>query len=69
MHTSKDVYLINTLRFVSIKEATQIYDAILPESLNSPEMKETTAYKSYLGFATRATPPKNARKFKKPASP
>ncbi|GJU22116.1 hypothetical protein Tco_1155458 [Tanacetum coccineum] len=42
MHTSKDDYLINTLRFVSVKEATQIYGA---------------------------TPPKKARKFKKPVSP
>ncbi|GKC73900.1 hypothetical protein Tco_1119783 [Tanacetum coccineum] len=69
MHTSKDDYLINTLRFVSAKEATQIYGAILPESLTSPEMKETKAYKTYLGFATGATPPKKAIKFKKPASP
>ncbi|GKC95063.1 hypothetical protein Tco_1160505 [Tanacetum coccineum] len=56
-------------KFVSAKEATQIYGAILPESLTSPEMKETKAYKTYLGFATGATPPKKARKFKKPASP
>ncbi|GJV59363.1 hypothetical protein Tco_1465463 [Tanacetum coccineum] len=68
MHTSKDDYLINTLRFVSAKEATQIYGAILPESLTSPKIKETKAYKTYLGFATGATPPKIARKFKK-ASP
>ncbi|GKE65742.1 hypothetical protein Tco_1519903 [Tanacetum coccineum] len=58
MHTSKDDYLINTLRFVSTKEETQIYGAILPESLTSHEMKETKAYKTYLGFATGATPPK-----------
>nr|GEZ66135.1 hypothetical protein [Tanacetum cinerariifolium] len=51
MHTFRDDYLINTLRFVSTKEATQIYGAILPESLTSPEMKETKAYKTYLGFA------------------
>ncbi|GKE46430.1 hypothetical protein Tco_1477688, partial [Tanacetum coccineum] len=69
MHTSKDDYLINTLRFVSAKEATQIYGAILPKSLTSLEMKETKAYKTFLGFATGATPPKKARKFKKPASP
>ncbi|GKC16261.1 hypothetical protein Tco_1013043 [Tanacetum coccineum] len=68
MHTSKDDYLINTLKFVSEKEATQIYGAILPESLTSPEMKETKAYKTYLGFATGATPPKIARKFKKASS-
>ncbi|GJV29898.1 hypothetical protein Tco_1386346 [Tanacetum coccineum] len=48
MHTSKDDYLINTLRFVSAKEKTQIYGVILPESLTSPEMKETKAYKTYL---------------------
>ncbi|GJR53168.1 hypothetical protein Tco_1403689 [Tanacetum coccineum] len=47
----------------------QIYDAILPESLTSLEMKETKAYKTYLGYATGAKPPKKARKFKKPASP
>nr|GEU72683.1 hypothetical protein [Tanacetum cinerariifolium] len=65
MHTSKDDYLINTLRFVSAKEATQIYGAIHPESLTILEIKETKAYKTYLGFTTRATPPKIARKFKK----
>ncbi|GJS48011.1 hypothetical protein Tco_0598132 [Tanacetum coccineum] len=48
IHTSKDDYLINTLRFVFAKEETQIYGAILPESLTSPEMKETKAYKTYL---------------------
>ncbi|GJY70795.1 hypothetical protein Tco_0474498, partial [Tanacetum coccineum] len=32
-------------------------------------MKETKAYKTYLGFATCTTPPKKARKFKKLASP
>ncbi|GJV89275.1 hypothetical protein Tco_1533213 [Tanacetum coccineum] len=69
MHTSRDDYLINTLRFVSAKEETQIYGAILLESLTSPEIKETKAYKTYFGFATGATPPKKAQKFKKPASP
>ncbi|GKC83665.1 hypothetical protein Tco_1139382 [Tanacetum coccineum] len=68
MHTSKDDYLINTLRFVSTKEATQIYGDILPESLTNHEMKETKGYKTYLGFSTGAIPPKIARKVKK-ASP
>ncbi|GJT06402.1 hypothetical protein Tco_0840864 [Tanacetum coccineum] len=68
MHTSRDDYLINTLRFVSIKESTQIYGKLLPESLTSPEMKESKAYQTYLSFSTGATPPKIARKFKK-ASP
>ncbi|GJY23464.1 hypothetical protein Tco_0397122 [Tanacetum coccineum] len=68
MHTSKDDYLINTLRFVSRKEASQKYGVVLPECLTSPAMKESKAYKTYLGFATGAVPPKAARKFKK-ASP
>ncbi|GKC61426.1 hypothetical protein Tco_1089024 [Tanacetum coccineum] len=51
-----------------IKEASQIYGAVLPECLTSPEMKESKAYKTYLGYATGAVPPKIARKFKK-ASP
>ncbi|GKA49613.1 hypothetical protein Tco_0742686 [Tanacetum coccineum] len=55
--------------FVSAREETQIYGDILPESLTTPEMKETKAYQIYLSFATGATPPKKARKFKKPASP
>ncbi|GKC86675.1 hypothetical protein Tco_1147324 [Tanacetum coccineum] len=69
MHTSRDDYLINTLRFVSANKESQIYGARLPESMTSPEMRETKAYKTYLGYATRVTPPKKARKFNKPASP
>ncbi|GKC62867.1 hypothetical protein Tco_1095465 [Tanacetum coccineum] len=69
MHTSRDDYLINTLRFVSTKEEYQIYEARLPKSMTSPEMQETKAYKTYLGYATGVTPLKKARKFKKHASP
>ncbi|GJX99286.1 hypothetical protein Tco_0356305 [Tanacetum coccineum] len=69
MRTSKDDYLINTLRFVSAKEESQMYGAQLPKSMTNHEMRETKAYKTYLGYATGATPPKKARKFKKPASP
>ncbi|GJX97157.1 hypothetical protein Tco_0352955 [Tanacetum coccineum] len=65
MHTSKDDYLINTLRFVSTKESTQIYGVILPECLTSPMMKDSKDYKTYLGYATGAVPPKMAQKFKK----
>ncbi|GKB80890.1 hypothetical protein Tco_0947785 [Tanacetum coccineum] len=68
MHTSKDDYLINTLRFVSRREASQKYGAVLPKCLTSPEMKESKAYKTYISYATGVVPPKVARKFKK-ASP
>ncbi|GKB00979.1 hypothetical protein Tco_0829023, partial [Tanacetum coccineum] len=60
MHTSRDDYLINTLRFVSAKEESQIYGARLSKSLTSPEMQDTKAYKTYLGYATGVTPPKKA---------
>ncbi|GJS60825.1 retrotransposon protein, putative, unclassified [Tanacetum coccineum] len=69
MHTSRDDYLINTLRFVSAKEESQIYGTRLPKSLTSLEIQETKAYKTYLSYAIGVTPPKKARKFKKPASP
>ncbi|GJW11910.1 hypothetical protein Tco_1577737 [Tanacetum coccineum] len=68
MHTSKDDYLINTLRFGSRKEASLKYGVVLPDCLTSPAMKESKAYKTYHGFATGTVPPKAARKFKK-ASP
>ncbi|GJX62035.1 hypothetical protein Tco_0294935 [Tanacetum coccineum] len=55
MHTSKDDYLINSLRLVSAKVSTQIYGAILPECLNSLAVKESSV------------PSKIARKFKKPS--
>ncbi|GKB87710.1 hypothetical protein Tco_0959982, partial [Tanacetum coccineum] len=49
-------------------ESSQIYGAILPECLTSPAMKESKAYKTYIGYATGEVPSKIARKFKK-ASP
>nr|GEV64106.1 hypothetical protein [Tanacetum cinerariifolium] len=68
MHTSKDDYLINTLRLVSAKESTQIYGKLLPETLTSPEMKESKAYKTYIGYASGVVPPKIAKKFMKASS-
>ncbi|GJV99727.1 hypothetical protein Tco_1554979 [Tanacetum coccineum] len=66
----RDDYLINTLRYMSLlKEESQIYGAQLPKSMTSLGMRESKAYKTYLGYATGATPPKKARKFKKHASP
>ncbi|GJV27128.1 hypothetical protein Tco_1383576 [Tanacetum coccineum] len=65
MHTSRDDYLINTLRFFSTKEESQIYGARLPKSMTSREMRETKAYKTYLGYAIGVTPPK--KRVKRPA--
>ncbi|GKE64426.1 hypothetical protein Tco_1518587, partial [Tanacetum coccineum] len=63
--------VINSLNDVVIyqmhqpKEGSQIYGAVLPECLTSPEMKESKAYKTYLAYAIGEVPPKVARKFKK----
>ncbi|GKC45341.1 hypothetical protein Tco_1063063 [Tanacetum coccineum] len=65
MHTSRDDYLINTLRFVSTKEETQIYGAILPDSLTSHEMKETKACKAYL--VSTEEPTGKSKRVKRPA--
>nr|GEY25436.1 retrotransposon protein, putative, unclassified [Tanacetum cinerariifolium] len=65
MHTSKDDYQINTLRFISTKEATQIYSAMLSESLTSPEMKETKDYKTYL--VSSKEPMKKSKRVKRSA--
>ncbi|GKE88778.1 hypothetical protein Tco_1566253 [Tanacetum coccineum] len=67
MHTSKDDYLINTLRFVSRKEASQIYGVVLPECLTSPEMKESKAYKTYLCYATDEEPVQKGKQVKRSA--
>nr|GFA66625.1 hypothetical protein [Tanacetum cinerariifolium] len=55
MHTSRDNYLINILRFVFVNEEFQIYGAQLPKSMIRPEMRETKAYKTFFGYATEPT--------------
>nr|GEY68740.1 hypothetical protein [Tanacetum cinerariifolium] len=57
--------------FNSLNDITGLDKLCLSREKNplGPEMKETKAYKTNLSFASRATPPKMARKFKKPASP
>ncbi|GJY05141.1 hypothetical protein Tco_0371081 [Tanacetum coccineum] len=42
MHTSKDEYLINTLRFVSAKEESQIYGSQLPKSMTNLSSEDPT---------------------------
>ncbi|GJY56463.1 hypothetical protein Tco_0455578, partial [Tanacetum coccineum] len=65
MHTSKDDYLIITLKFISAKEETQIYGAILPKSLTSSEIKEIKAYKTYL--VSIEEPTGKSKRVKRPA--
>ncbi|GJS24321.1 hypothetical protein Tco_0452953 [Tanacetum coccineum] len=48
-------------------ESTQNYKAILPECLTSPAMKESKAYKTYLGYATYEEPVIKGKRVKRPA--
>ncbi|GJY54499.1 hypothetical protein Tco_0446163 [Tanacetum coccineum] len=69
MHTAEDDSILGLMRFVSKSEDFQVYGALLPEVMTNQKMQNSHAYKTYLAYATRATTPKKARKFKKPASP
>nr|GFA72321.1 hypothetical protein [Tanacetum cinerariifolium] len=61
--------LINKSLFRKTTGLDKLHLSLQSTNPLSPEMKETQAYKTYLGFAIGDTPPKKARKFKKPASP
>ncbi|GKA85848.1 hypothetical protein Tco_0807502 [Tanacetum coccineum] len=66
MYTSRDDYLINTLRFVSAKEATQIYGDILPES----KFKKASPTKKDINLnlvLVDEEPVKKAKRVKRPA--
>nr|GFA62412.1 hypothetical protein [Tanacetum cinerariifolium] len=69
LHTVHDDTLLGTLKFVSKTEDYQKYGALIPDGMINQDIKLSTAYKTYLDYATRKVPPKKARKFKKPASP
>ncbi|GKB08552.1 hypothetical protein Tco_0836864, partial [Tanacetum coccineum] len=69
MHTAEDDNILGPMRFVSKADNYQVYGALLPEVMPNQKMQDSPAYKTYLAFATGATSPKKARKFKKPASP
>nr|GEV17650.1 retrovirus-related Pol polyprotein from transposon TNT 1-94 [Tanacetum cinerariifolium] len=63
----KDDYLINTLRFVSANVKSQIYRARLSKSMTSPKMRETKAYKTYLGYVSPEEPTRKSKRVKRPA--
>nr|GEX98710.1 hypothetical protein [Tanacetum cinerariifolium] len=66
---TKDDSILRSLRFVSKTKEYQVYEALILLGMTNRKMLNSTAYKTYLAFATRATNSKKARKFKKPASP
>ncbi|GKA31168.1 hypothetical protein Tco_0717473 [Tanacetum coccineum] len=69
LHTAHDDSLLGSLKFVSKTEDYQKYGALILDGMIIGDIKLSTAYKTYLEYATRKVPPKMARMFKKPASP
>ncbi|GJU80568.1 hypothetical protein Tco_1282933 [Tanacetum coccineum] len=69
MHTAEDDNILGPMRFVSKADDYQVYGALLPKVMINRKMRDSPTYKTYLAFATGATSPKKARKFKKPAPP
>nr|GEY50160.1 hypothetical protein [Tanacetum cinerariifolium] len=69
LHTVCDDTLLGTLKFISKTEDYQKYEVLIPDEMINEDIKLSTAYKTYLDYATRKVPPKKARKFKKLASP
>ncbi|GJY27159.1 hypothetical protein Tco_0401885 [Tanacetum coccineum] len=69
LHTAHDDSLLGALKFVSKIEDCQKYGALIPDGMINDDIKLSTAYKTYLDYATGKVPPKKARKFKKHASP
>nr|GEX80290.1 hypothetical protein [Tanacetum cinerariifolium] len=61
--------LLGILKFVSKTEDCQKYGALILKEMINQDIKDSKAYKTYLGFATGEFAPKKARKFKKIASP
>nr|GEY18678.1 hypothetical protein [Tanacetum cinerariifolium] len=58
-----------TLKFVSKTKDYQKYGALIPDGMINQDIMLSTAYKTYLDYATGKVPPNKARKFKKLASP
>ncbi|GKB83147.1 hypothetical protein Tco_0950042 [Tanacetum coccineum] len=72
MNTSKDDYLINTLRFVSAKEESQIYGARLPKSMTITPPKKVRKFKKHASpklstvLASPEEPTRKSKRVKRP---
>ncbi|GKE51401.1 hypothetical protein Tco_1486557 [Tanacetum coccineum] len=65
MHTSRDDYLINTLRFVSAKEETQIYGATPPKK--AQKFKNPASPKLTTVLVSTEEPTRKSKRVKRPA--
>ncbi|GJV89798.1 hypothetical protein Tco_1533736 [Tanacetum coccineum] len=68
MHIVRDDSVLGTLKFVTKSEDNQVYGALILSLMINQKIQNSNSYKTYLEFATGATTPKKARKWKKPAS-
>ncbi|GJY05477.1 hypothetical protein Tco_0371417 [Tanacetum coccineum] len=55
---ANDDHILTTMRFIPQHKVVQKYSAILPDNLTNQAMKESEAYKTYYGLATRKVIPK-----------
>ncbi|GKE22210.1 hypothetical protein Tco_1433722 [Tanacetum coccineum] len=69
MHTVQDDSILGSLRFVSKIEEYQVYGALIFPWMTNRKMINSTAYKTYIAFATGVASPKKERKSKKLTSP
>ncbi|GJQ94347.1 retrovirus-related pol polyprotein from transposon TNT 1-94 [Tanacetum coccineum] len=65
MHAARDDSVLGTMRFVSRHADTQLYGAILPETMTNQAMLDSVAYKNYYVIASGAEPPKSRKSQKK----
>ncbi|GJY42637.1 hypothetical protein Tco_0430850 [Tanacetum coccineum] len=71
LSTSLDEEVISSLlRKLGHKgDIKSITEVVVDHMMTNQQMRDSTAYKTYLAYATGAASPKMKRKFKKPASP
>nr|GEV28922.1 reverse transcriptase domain-containing protein [Tanacetum cinerariifolium] len=69
LHTICDDSLLGTLKFVSKTQDYQQYGAVIPDDIINQDIKDSKAYKIYYDFANGKSTHKQAKKYKKIASP
>nr|GEV42906.1 hypothetical protein [Tanacetum cinerariifolium] len=63
----RDDSVLGTLKFVAKSEENQVYGALISAVMINQKIQNSNSYKTYLAFATGATTPKKAKKWKKHA--
>ncbi|GKD71199.1 hypothetical protein Tco_1325289 [Tanacetum coccineum] len=67
MHSTRNDSVLGTLKFIPKGKDNQVYGKTIPREMINQEIKNSTAYQTYLAYSTRAAKPKKARKWKQPA--